>query len=93
MGVWLGANIEQGGDSKAKSNGTTLTLPDLGISRDQSSQWQSIAALPEAMFEKGELSPHGAMPGDDGPDFGRPMVWLSRALIMRCPRKRPPGPP
>jgi hypothetical protein len=37
------------------SHDTTIrnpTLPDMGISRDQSSRWQAIAQLPEEIFEE-----------------------------------------
>jgi hypothetical protein len=36
---------------KLLSQATTATLPDLGITRDQSSKWQKIAAIPEEHFE------------------------------------------
>ena len=34
------------------SSSTTPTLDDLGITRDQSSKWQKVAAIPDEKFEK-----------------------------------------
>ncbi len=34
------------------SRATTIGLKELGISRDNSSKWQSVASLPEKEFEK-----------------------------------------
>ena len=38
---------KKGGDRKSKSHDATLNLPDLGITRSQSSRWQSEATVPE----------------------------------------------
>jgi hypothetical protein len=47
-----------GGDRRSKSGAPTLkTLTDIGISRDQSSQWQQLADVPEEDFEKEMQSP------------------------------------
>ena len=39
------------GDQRAESKGTTPLLSDFGITKDQSSTFQKIAALPEEIFE------------------------------------------
>jgi len=44
-----GERHPQGGDQQAKSRRPILS--DLGISRDQSSQWQKLADIPEEQFE------------------------------------------
>jgi hypothetical protein len=43
-----------GGDRKSQSSTTTVksNLKNLGITKDQSSQWQTIASLPEEVFEE-----------------------------------------
>lgn len=40
------------GYNRMASNNTTPILSDLGITRDQSSNWQRIAAIPEPVFEQ-----------------------------------------
>lgn len=50
-----GERVAQGGDKKSKSQPTTSIIPTLesfGISRDQSSRWQKLAAVPEKKFEQ-----------------------------------------
>jgi hypothetical protein len=39
-----GEIAKKGGDRKSKSTAPTLILPDLGISRDESSNWTKLAA-------------------------------------------------
>jgi hypothetical protein len=48
-----GERQDRGDNRRKMSNGATsqITLPDLGITRDQSSQWQQLAEIPEQEFE------------------------------------------
>jgi hypothetical protein len=55
----------RGGDQKSVSRASTLKLPDLGITRDQSSQWQKLADIPEREFEA-EISKPGPKPTTEG---------------------------
>lgn len=41
----------------SESTAETRTLPELGISRDQSSQWQALANVPQATFERALADP------------------------------------
>lgn len=71
-----GQRESPGGDRRSKSDGATLKsksdgatskvmLSDLGVTRDQSSQWQQLAAIPEREFEA-EVSKPGPKPTAHG---------------------------
>ncbi len=46
-----GTREGRGGDRRSKSKSRATTLNDLGVSKDQSSQWQKLADVPEDKFE------------------------------------------
>jgi hypothetical protein len=48
-----------------QSNGHPPKLPDLGITRDQSSKWQQLAAIPEAELESA-VRGSGPKPSTEG---------------------------
>jgi hypothetical protein len=50
-GQLLAKTIKKGGDKKSKSADTTSILEPLGISKDQSSKWQKLAAVPDDEFD------------------------------------------
>jgi len=60
-----GTRHGRGGNQKSKSGSATLKLPDIGISKDQSSQWQKLAEIPEQEFEN-EISKPGPKPTTEG---------------------------
>ena len=47
----LGETVKAGGDRRSESKSHDVTLNDIGITKMQSSRWQSIASVPEAEFE------------------------------------------
>ena len=49
-GEILKETVEHGGDRKSKSRSTESTLKNIGISKNQSSNWQHIADIPEEDF-------------------------------------------
>jgi len=48
----------RGGDQKSVSRDTTLNLPSLGITRDQSSKWQRLAEVPQEPHFLFSREPH-----------------------------------
>ena len=50
-GEILATEIQHGGDRKSKSRFNRKTLKDLGINKNQSHRWQTIAQLSEEEFE------------------------------------------
>jgi hypothetical protein len=60
-----GKRRDRGGDQKSTSRAATLktALPDLGITRDQSSKWQDLARIPAEEFEEAIARP-GALHSD-----------------------------
>jgi hypothetical protein len=55
----------RGGKEAQMSMSATIGLPDLGITRDQSSQWQKLADIPEKEFED-EIRRSGGPPCTEG---------------------------
>ena len=45
-GLWIGDNIQYGGNSKSRH----VTLSDIEISKSQSSRWQLMSTIPEERF-------------------------------------------
>jgi hypothetical protein len=75
-----GERQKAGGDrKKSKSNGTTLI--DLGITRDQSSQWQRLAEIPTEEFEAALAKP-GPKPSTEGMVNAK---WLKENPTPRVP--------
>lgn len=50
-GEMLRATVERGGDRRSGSRSKHTTLNDLGLTRDESSRYQKLAAMPEKHFE------------------------------------------
>jgi hypothetical protein len=50
-GEILATEVQHGGDRKSKSTFDRKTMKDLGISKNQSHRWQTIAKLTEEAFE------------------------------------------
>lgn len=51
-GTYVASLRLRGGNRKSKWHETTLKLCDLGISRDQSRRWRSVASVPETEFRQ-----------------------------------------
>ena len=64
-GILLKKTVKKGGDQKSKSVKATSILKTNGITRDQSSNWQKLAAIPEPEFEQ-LLTDPTAMPTTSG---------------------------
>ena len=76
---------ETGGRPKKRSGDRTVfsaTLSDIGISKNQSSQWQELAEIPKAEFER-VLAIPGAKPSTES------LIMSRRAVISPMP----PTPP
>jgi hypothetical protein len=82
------SGVGRRGENGMRSESTT-TLRELGITKDQSSQWQRLAAIPEAEFESALAGPDkptlggiikggGSKPVErDGEVAARLWIWLS----------------
>lgn len=70
-GELLGETVQHGGDRKSKYHEGSLKLDALGISHNQSSRWQRLAAVPEDEFEQHVL------------DFKSDGKELTTASVMR----------
>ena len=51
MGLWLRENVVDGKGVAVDGDDRYRSLADIDVTRDQSSAWQSIAWIPEALFE------------------------------------------
>jgi len=51
-GQLLGEMQLNGGDRKSESHHARVKLDDIGIDKDKSARWQSIASIPEKIFEE-----------------------------------------
>ena len=74
--------MSDGATSKSK------TLPDLGITRDQSSNWQQLADIPEQEFEDASLSQHWASSVGSGAVLGG---FASMSAFVPILSALPPG--
>jgi hypothetical protein len=86
VGKWLDENIGPGQPKKELSYDTTILLPDLGISRDESSRWQQVAELPDDEFEA------WLQPYLDGNVSKGEELYFSRLLKHVQPPKEPSEP-
>jgi|SRR5580765_2025667 len=60
-----GSRVSDNGSNRGVAQDDTPTLSDLGISRDQSSKWQQLAAVPDHQFESALRDP-AAKPSTKG---------------------------
>jgi hypothetical protein len=75
----VGRGHSQGGNQKSKSDAPILK--DLGISLDQSSQWQRLAAIPEDEFE-GEVLGAGTRQATGGGRETRSGLLVAPAIDL-----------
>ena len=75
-----GMLLDKGGHSKNRSHRESTSLGDIGLDRNTSHRWQSIASIPEAVFEKFVRETVGA-----GKEPQRP---LPRRPLSRRPLSR-----
>jgi len=95
-GQLLAKTIKKGGDKKSKSAETTSILKPLGISKDQSSQWQKLGAMPSRTpahvprrpaFAKISTGRGPGPPARGNRAGGRTWPWQSSlAGILECGR-------
>jgi hypothetical protein len=50
-GELLAANVEHGGDRRSESRSHATTLNEMGLTKDESSRYQQLAAMPDEHFE------------------------------------------
>lgn len=76
-----GERTGHGGDRKSNSGAASLKLSDLGISYDQSSKWQQLAAVPQKDFEAALAGPDkpstaGIIGGRKPKPMNESALWL-----------------
>jgi len=90
----------RGNKTASTANDAVLKLKDLGVSRDQSSQWQRLAALPQAEFERRLTkesavglttqrllrAPEPTKPTEEPWDMGQARDRLQRAIHLELTR-------